>query len=246
MASQRLRKEIWKQTQMIYAEAPSFESVLFNGAPHSEELFALAICPNTTVEFMKADSIDVACAFSYGGTKVVLICDIQWDSNIEAVNHGVDTQETDCYRRSNYHKHLQIQKYYPLGPLDTILSRNVEFFRVGVDRQYFFIDRPQHIDIVSTPAIDQPALLEGGRYFASVKDEKMMENKIRSMLFVAAKTDASCLVIPAWGCKEHRCPAYHVGALFNKVIQENKGLFDKIVFASKGFIYEEFKTGYMA
>jgi uncharacterized protein (TIGR02452 family) len=246
MASQRLRKEVWKQTQLLYAEAPNYLSELFNSVPKDEELFALATSPSTVVEFIKADSVDVACGYSYGGAKVVLICDAQWDSNIDAVEHGADTQEADCYRRSNYHKHLQIQKYYPLGPLDTILSKNVEFFRVGVDRQYFFIDRPQHIDIVTSPALDQPALLEGGRYFASVKDEKMMENKIRIMFFAAAKTDASCLVIPAWGSKEHRCPAYHVGALFNKVIQENKGLFDKIVFAAKGFIFEEFKAGYMA
>jgi hypothetical protein len=79
-----------------------------------------------------------------------------------------------------------------------------------------------------------------------VKDEKMMENKIRIMFFAAAKTDASCLVIPAWGCKEHRCPAYHVGALFSKIIHENKGIFNRIVFAIKGSHFEEFKAGYMA
>jgi uncharacterized protein (TIGR02452 family) len=244
MSSQWLRKEAWRQIQLIYADKQSFESELLNTVPSKNDMISLTRFPSTLVDFVKADSIDIACIYSYKGANVALVCDAQWDSNYEAAEYGTSTQEADCYRRSNYHKHLQIDKYYPLGSLDTFLSKNVEFIRVGIDKEYFFIDKPIYMNIVTAPALDHPALSRDGKLFASDSEASMMETKIKLILYAAAKSGANYLVIPAWGCKEHRCPAYHVGTLFHKIIAENNGIFAKVIFAIEGPIYREFKNGF--
>jgi uncharacterized protein (TIGR02452 family) len=244
MSNAWLRREAWTQTQQLFADRPSFESELLNTVPSANTLLSLARFPSTSVDFVKADSIDIACAYSYHGASVALVCDAQWDSNYESVQHGAPTQEADCYRRSNYYKHLQIDRFYPLGPLDTFVSRNVEFIRVGLNKQYFFIDKSVTMNIVTAPALDQPSLKSCGKFFASTSEEAMMENKIKIILYAAAKSGVNYVVIPAWGCKEHRCPAYHVGALFHKVIQESNGIFVKIIFAIEGALHEEFKAGF--
>jgi uncharacterized protein (TIGR02452 family) len=246
MASQRLRAEAWKQTQIIYSNKPDSQSELINKVPSNNEMLSLTRFPSTVVEFMKGDAIEVACVYSYNGASVTLVCDAMWDSHSKMLDHGFMSQEADCYRRSDYHKHLQIEKYYPLGPLDTFLSKDVEFSRVGLDKQYFFIDKPIYMNIVTAPAVDHPNKSHGGKLFASQSDEEMMENKIRIMLYAAAKSGANYLIVPAWGCKEHRCPAYHIGALFHKFIQENNGLFVRVIFAIEGALLEEFKTGFSA
>jgi uncharacterized protein (TIGR02452 family) len=244
MASQRLRIEVWKQTKEIYANKPEIESELLHQVPSKNEMLSLSRFPSTIVEFLKEDAIEVACIYSYNGAPVALVCDAMWDSNSKFVEYGANSQEADCYRRSDYHKHLQIENYYPLGPLDTFLSKNVEFIRVGLDRQYFFIDKPIYMNIVTSPSLDHPTVKHDGKLFASVSDEKIMENKIKIMLYAAAKSGTNYIVVPAWGCKEYHCPAYHIGALFHKIIQENNGLFVRVIFAIQGPLFEEFKAGF--
>ena len=244
MSSQRLRKEVWKQTKQIYAEKTEGQSDFFQYIPSTAAMLALQKFPSTTVEFLKADPIDVACTFGYNGASVALVCDAMWNSNKNFVEHGFNSLEAEIYRRSDYHKHLQIENFYPLGPLDTFLSKNVQFIRVGLDKQYFFIDKPIYMNIVTAPALDHPHIKGSGKLFASASDEELMENKIKIMLYVAARSGVNYIVIPAWGCKEHRCPPYHVGALFHKVLQENNGLFHKVVFSIQGALMEDFKEGF--
>lgn len=244
MSSQRLRKEVWKQTKQIYANKPEGQSDFFQYIPSNAAMLGLQKFPLTTVEFIKADPIDVACTLSYKGASVALLCDAMWNSNENFVEHGFNSLEAEIYRRSDYHKHLVIENFYPLGPLDTFLSKNVQFIRVGLDKQYFFLDKPTHINIVTSPALDHPSVKECGKLFASASDEELMENKIKIMLYVAARSGVNYIVLSAWGCKEHRCPPYHVAALFHKVLQENNGLFHKIFFVIQGALMEEFKAGF--
>lgn len=233
MSNAWLRREAWKQTQQIFADRPSFESELLNTVPSVSTMLNLSRFPCTSVDFVNADSIDIACTYRYHGASVALVCDAQWDSNYEAAQYGAPTQEADCYRRSNYYKHLQIDKYYPLGPLDTFLSKDVEFIRVGLDKQYFFIDKSIFIHVITVPSLDEPI---------TESNKTLCENKIKVMLFAAAKLGVNYLVIPSWGRN-----LYSVARLFHKVIAENNGLFVKIIFAlDKKMTYDEFKKGFDA
>jgi hypothetical protein len=100
------------------------------------------------------------------------------------------------------------------------------------------------MNIVTASPLDHPQVKECSNFFASASDEKLMENKIKIILYAAAKSEAKYLIIPAWGCKEHCCPVYHIGALFHKVLQENNGLFVRVIFAIQGPLFEEFKAGF--
>ena len=155
------------------------------------------------------------------------------------VEYGCRAQEEELFRRSNYFKHLH-QKYYPINKLDTIISHGVEFFRNGYDKGYILLDKPVQIDCIAAPAIRNPELNKARDNFALDKDYDFMKQKIRMLLYTAAKNGNDSIILSAWGCGAFNCPVIAVARLFRECLNEFAGIFRETPFAILGKNFQPF------
>lgn len=195
----------------------------------------------TTVKIIKRDMIYEAIDYKLAGFSPLMLNMADWVRAGGCVSIGSSAQEEECFRRSNYFLTL-LQDLYPLGPLDTILSPQVEYFRNGVDKGYTEMEPHHKIDMVASPAPCYPVLdrESGNQLFAKQEDVLLLENKIRMLFYVAEQNGNDVLILSAWECGVFGCPAYHVAKIFKKIIAENQGGVKEVVFAILGPSYEKF------
>ena len=229
--------QVWKETQNHYKEYAERQSELYNTIPSRAEMMALTRFPNTEIQFLNNDCIDIALSYKFSGIPTALLNMADWDRAGGCVDSGANTQEEECFRRSNYFKHLRSTDFYPLGPLDTIVSRDVEFYRGGLQHGYAYIDRPICLDMIASPALMNPD-------FTKKDVVELFEKKIVMLLYAAAKIQCDVFVVSAWGCGAYGCDPTVVAKLFHKVLAENNGLFKRIVFAIKGRNFKLFKNAF--
>jgi uncharacterized protein (TIGR02452 family) len=159
------------------------------------------------------------------------------------VSKGSRAQEEELFRRSNYFKHLH-QEYYPINPesFDTIISHNVEFFRCGKDKGYVLMDEPIEFDCIASPALRFPQVNSSYDDFGRQEDRTYMENKIRMLLYTAAKNGNDSIILSAWGCGAYGCPPQAMAQLFKNVLDEFVGVFKETPFAILDINYLYFRN----
>jgi len=237
---------VWNQTKDYYKDYPEQESILlkrlpfkpFLNHPHPYE---------TEIDFFHDDCIDVAIDYKKSGLNPLVLNMCDWDIAGGLVGSGASTQEEECFRRSNYYKHLRTDDFYPLESIDTIISNNVEYTRHGFRQGYVSMKEPVLLDMVAAPCITFPLVnnFSKKRKMIDEVEVHLFENKIRMLLYAGIENGNDSLVLSAWGCGAFGCPPGHVGFLFRKIIFENAGLFKKIAFAILGTNYTLFQEGFL-
>ena len=232
---------VWTRTQDYYKDTPLKSSRVVHSF---EDMGILTPYYKTTqIMFDNDDCIDVAIRYKREGHRVLLLNMADWKVAGGLVAMGAGTQEEECFRRSNYFKHLH-KSYYPLKELDTIVSTNVEYAFHGQKKGYVKMDHPETLDMIAAPAPQYPEVTADDMFFSNPKDVELLENKIKMLLFAGYETDADTLVLSAWGCGAFRCPVHHVAKIFRKVLEEYAGLYQTIVFAIHGPNFTWFKEAF--
>lgn len=235
------RRQVWQETKDHYAKMRPQDSIQY-------QTFDFTSLPSvqgtTTIEFYKADCIEVGLDYVRQGGRPVLLNMASEYKPGGGVENGVHTQEEELFRRSNYHKYLH-RRDYPTPPIYVAYSPGVEFYRGGADSDYEHYDTPIKIDCIALAGLRRPQLSADGRRIALRADIQTLENKIRLLIYAAAVQGNDVLILSALGCGAFACPPVHVAQIFKKIICENEGRFKKIVFAILGSNYEPFRTAYM-
>jgi uncharacterized protein (TIGR02452 family) len=76
--------------------------------------------------------------------------------------------------------------------------------------------------------------------FGNEYSRRTMEEKMRVLLYNAAKNGNDCIILSAWGCGAFHCPPKGVSRLFQKVLKEFAGVFRETPFAILGDNYAPF------
>ena len=226
------RRTVWKQTQEKYKSFAEKESIVYREFSEEEQRL-LPRHHQTVVSVEQGDCIEIAVNYKRLGLRPLLLNMADWHKAGGMVELGSGAQEEECFRRSNYFKHLH-QKYYPLKRYDTIVSKNVEYYCGSMKNGYTYMDRPETIDMVAAPAVQSPWVTQDGTGFQNPEDVETMEQKLRLLFWIGAKEGNDVLILSAWGCGAFGCPAPHVARICKKICDEQKGLFKKVVFAIIG------------
>lgn len=226
------RQTVWKQTQEKYKDFAAQKSTLYTFFSEGEQQ-ALPRPYTTVVSVEQGDCIEIAVALKRQGYKPLLLNMADWSRAGGMVEFGSGAQEEECFRRSNYFKHLH-QSSYPLNRYDTLVSKGVEYYCGPMKTGYLYMDTPETIDMIAAPAVQSPYVSQNGQEFKNAEDVETMENKIRMLFWIGAKEGNDVLVLSAWGCGAFGCPPQHVAKIFKKVCDEQKGLFKRVVFAILG------------
>jgi uncharacterized protein (TIGR02452 family) len=235
------RVYVWTRTQEYYKDTPMKSSRVFTSL--EEVGTPTPRYDSTQIMFANDDCIDVAIRYKREGHNVLLLNMADWKIAGGLVAMGAGTQEEECFRRSDYYKHLH-QSYYPLKELDTIVSTQVEYGFHGQKKGYVNMECPETLHMIASPAPRYPELTEDEMFFKNPKDVELLENKIKMLLFAGQTTDADTLVLSAWGCGAFRCPVHHVAQIFRKVLTQHAGLYETIVFAIHGHNFHWFKDSF--
>ncbi len=223
------RLTVWKQTQEKYKDFPLQKSRLYESFS-PQDLAALPRPYQTELTVENGDCIEIAVKLKRAGYTPLLLNMADWQKSGGMVEFGSGAQEEECFRRSNYFKHLH-QSFYPLKRYDTIVSKGVEYYCGPMGAGYPYMDRPETIDMIAAPSVRMPWVSRDGKRFENPEDVETMEHKIRMLFYVGAKEGNDVLVLSAWGCGAFSCPKEHMAEVFKKICEEQKGLFKKVVFA---------------
>lgn len=235
------RITVWKQTQERYKNIPTWPSFKFTELHDASSIKKRYT--NTPIRVIKRDMIDEAVELVNTGANPLVLNMADWKIAGGCVETGSGAQEEECFRRSNYFKTL-LQSYYPLKKLDTIISRNVEYYRQGAGVYYTYMPTPVKIDMIAQPALRFPQITYDHKFFVNEEDIALFEEKIHMLLRVAAHAENDVIILSAWGCGAFGCPPYHVAKMFKKVLAEYDGVFKEVVFAIIGSNYSLFKDSW--
>ncbi len=240
---------VWKQTQEFFKNKPPVPSEVIRRETEVTEEEVAALPRNFSPGLMIAprlvyrDCIDVAVQYKENGYNPILLNMADWMNPGGSVDMGAAAQEEELFRRSDYHKHLAID-YYPLGPLDSIVSRRVQFFRYGAPEGYTLMDQAVAIDCIAAAALVLPP--REGEGFARDAGEELMRKKIRALLYTAAQAGNDTVILSAWGCGSYACPPIAVARLFKEVLAEFRGVFRATPFAILGSNFQPFSDVFMS
>jgi uncharacterized protein (TIGR02452 family) len=180
----------------------------------------------TIIEIMDADTLAVAQQFSNpcclnfashkrpgGGYKAVM-----------DIPMPIKTQEEDLFRRSNLPELMDIQEikaYYPLVELKGFYGKAT----VNKDAKLVNLEKPFVIGVVTVPAVVNP----------NSSHTKLIEDKIRRIMDIAADNLHKDLVLGAWGCGVFNNDPTFVAKTFKKFLEGDfKGVFENVVFGIPG------------
>lgn len=147
-------------------------------------------------------------------------------------------EESLCYRSTLYHS-IDKPDYYPLPPLAGIYSPGVVVYRKDMkdgfmpyeDKNEWFV-----VSVVSLAGLRRPELSPDETEFATPAIERLLANKIRQTLRIAAVNSMEYIILGALGCGAFRNPPEAVAKTFKQVLSEDewKGVFKGVVFAVMG------------
>ena len=233
------RITVWKHTKERYKDSPVWPSYKFTEMPaRPNKRYA-----STVVDIIKRDMIDEGVEMKSIGLNPLVLNMADWIRAGGCVDAGSGAQEEECFRRSNYFRTL-VQDLYPLGNLDTIISKDVEYYRNGAALGYTYMPTTVKLDMIAQPALQCPQITRDQKFLAYEADIALFEEKIHMLFRVAALQGNDSLILSAWGCGAFGCPPYHVAKMFKKILAEYDGVFNEVVFAILGQNYELFKKSW--
>ena len=222
------RIDVWVETKRKYRGQPREKSKKYTKVPVIQDK---PYYSNSKVYNFKMDIIDAAIFYKKQGYNPLLLNMADWNIPGGSVEFGSIAQEEECFRRSNYFNHLT-KDHYPMGKLDVVYSKDVEFYRLGANYQYKILDEPIKLDMIASPSLRHPQLSEDYKKFGNESDILLMTDKIRMLLSVGVENKHDIIVLSSWGCGVYGCPPIHMAKLFRNVIEkEFSNLFEGIVFA---------------
>ncbi len=227
----RLRRvQVWKETVAKYADKEVPQSKKKTYIPTPDDILTRRRYTSTKIIIENGDCIDVAQKYATQHHRVMLLNMADWGKAGGLVQGGVATQEEECFRRSDYHRHL-LQSFYPLDTYDYIVSNGVEYYRGSDAAQFAELEKPFNVDMIASPALAGPDINRECTQFSNPDDVFIMRNKMRQLIWEATANGNDVLVLSAWGCGAFHCPTKHVAQLFKEVIYEMRGCIPIIVFA---------------
>jgi len=120
------------------------------------------------------------------------------------------------------------QRNYPIPREGAIYSPNILVIRSNENSGYKFLADPVWISFVSCA----PMMYPGAQGSRDVTEwTKTMKAKIKTILHIAIENEHNAVVLSAFGCGTNKCPPEIVAGLFNEIIIEFGGYFERIVFA---------------
>lgn len=141
-------------------------------------------------------------------------------------------EESLCMRSTLYPALLPI--FYPIKHGECLYTPNVLVFKNYEGEMLRTKDRFL-VDVISCPAPKNPALSRSGNDYRDVATSRIMEEKMRLILSVAASQGVSKVVVGAFGCGAYNNPPLAVANLWKKVIFDHQGpcygRFEEVVFA---------------
>jgi uncharacterized protein (TIGR02452 family) len=202
-----LRKKIWERTKNKYSNMNDIESHKYSNITNID---SNSEDDPRQIEIIKGDMINVAIEYKKKHHNPLVLNMADWNYAGGYINSNGCCQEEECFRRSNYFKHLH-QKYYPLEIYDNILSKGVEYYCDNVYNEYNEYPQPFKIDMIASACILN--LSESTNV-----DNETMKIKIRQILTIANNNTNDVLILSAWGCGSFGgCPK-NLAKLFKEVI----------------------------
>ena len=217
------RVEIWIETKNKYKTQSVVKSEKYTDIP---KIINHPSYSNSCVYNLHMDMIDAAIFYKRLGYNPLLLNMTDWSKPGGAVNFGSNAKEEECFRRSNYYKHLT-EEYYPMKKIDSVYSSNVEYYRSGSNHNYSVFEESVNLDMISSPAVKHPRLTDDCLRFGIKSDIILMREKIKMLLTIGVINNHDIIVLSSWGC-----PTTHMAELFRSVIEtEFPNSFKCIVFA---------------
>ena len=201
--------------------------------------------PLTNVQVINADTIDAALQLHAKGSNLKNVCILNMANAQVAgggwMNGALAQEEALCYRTSL--SATLKYKYYPLPEEGGIYSPRVLVIRNNMESGHGLMDmtEPKYlpvISVISVAAVCQPPTktdLNGGRQrYVSGADARLMEEKMRVILRIAAKNGHRQVVLGAFGCGAFGNPKEEVASMWKSVLSESEfagGWWHDVVFA---------------
>ena len=201
--------------------------------------------PRTNVQVINADTIDAALQLHAKGTNPKNVCILNMANAQIAgggwMNGALAQEEALCYRTSL--SATLKYRYYPLPEEGGIYSPRVLVIRNNMESGHGLMDmtEPKYlpvISVISVAAVCQPPTktdLNGGRQrYVSGADARLMEEKMRVILRIAAKNGHRQIVLGAFGCGAFGNPKEEVASMWKSVFSEAEfagGWWQDVVFA---------------
>ena len=161
------------------------------------------------------------------------------------VENGSSAQEEELFRRTNLF--MSLYQFAPIGerygikqkreqyPLEknygSIYTPSVTVFRDNAATDYDYLEEPFMIDVVTVPAIKNPALDSSGNFTELVLDAT--KKKICQILDLALLGENNAIVLSAFGCGAYKNPPKAMATVFKTILSSEryKRAFNKVVFA---------------
>jgi uncharacterized protein (TIGR02452 family) len=220
------RVQVWNNTQSMFKKLPNKISTKyseFNNIKLENKY------NQTKVLVVDGDMIDYAIDIKLKGFNPLLLNMADEKKPGGKVDVGSGAQEEETFRRSDYHKFLDIAMY-PLNNIECIYSKGVKYFKSGSNHEYNLLDQMIEFDMIAMPAIRFPQITPYNT-FANLSDRELTKNKIRMIFNVAIENNNNVLVLSALGCGAFGNPPKEVAQLFKEVIAEFPNSFKLIIFA---------------
>jgi len=205
-------------------------------------------CPNlpaTRIKVIDSDTIDAALALNHSTTTNNRHPCVLNMANANSAGggwqHGALAQEEAlCYRTS---LSLTLKKhYYPLPDKGGIYSPYVLVIRENLKSGHDLLDvrDPSQLPVISAVSVAAvcmpPTTVDGNgvRRYVLAQDKRLMEEKMRVILRIAAKNGHRQIVLGAFGCGAFANPKEEVARMWASVLREAEfagGWWSDVVFA---------------
>ena len=144
-----------------------------------------------------------------------------------SVRNGMSAQEESLFRRTNYFLHLNNRTVrYPLDFSQVVYTSNVAVIK---NEKNELLDRFEYFSFLACPGLRDPNLTKDWKLKA--EDRNSLRQKIRMIFQTGAYHGHDSLVLGSLGCGVFHNPPKDVAEIFNKVIEEYRGVFKRITFA---------------
>lgn len=156
---------------------------------------------------------------------------------------GATSQEESLCMRTTIYPALR-EEFYRLPEIGGIYTPDVLVFRSGDDEgTNLDKDKRFFVDVISSGMLRFPDIEEAESEgtppkYASAKDRRVVEDKMRAVLSICRLKNISKIVLGAWGCGAYGNPVEEIAEAWKKVLDEKaQGL--EAVFAVKNKIMAE-------
>ncbi|CAF1047732.1 unnamed protein product [Rotaria sordida] len=170
---------------------------------------------------------------------------------------GVDTQEGNLFRRSDYYLSLdaeldetdRVERYwctengqqkllknhetmYPMDEFGAIYTSGITLFRDTKNKGYAYLDNPIYsVCAIALAPYQQTQSKQNNPNLLADKYEQGMRKKIENLFAIAYHHGHDCLVLSALGCDASSNTSMHIAFIFKSIIQQYAGYFKTIYFA---------------